>query len=191
MGGRAHRMADYTIRDMRKKDIPPILVLADRELGRNYIQETTLEDEKGFVLCADVKGNVAGFCTGKIRSSLEVLASFGQRGPCDIPEWEHYADIGWIGSLAVARQYGRQGIGTALMSACLDRLRMKGAELIMMTAWKSSHGIHVGSIAEAQGFTKRGEIPEFWKEDSLNNQYACTECIPPPCRCTAVIYTNP
>ncbi len=39
----------------------------------------------------------------------------------------------------------------------------------MMTAWKSPHGIHVGSIAEAQGFRPRCEIKEFWKEEASTN----------------------
>src|SRR5690606_32609534 len=186
-GGREH----YTIREMRCEDIPTILFLAEQALGKNYIQESTLVEEHHLVVCAEVHEVTAGFCTGKILPVTSLSSSLRKGGRCPIPELERLTEIGWVGSLAVSQQWRRRGIGTMLVQACLERLHSGGAAFIMMGAWKSPHGAQAGSIAEAKGFHMRCEIPEFWKEESLDKQYSCTVCIPPPCRCAAVIYTRP
>jgi ribosomal protein S18 acetylase RimI-like enzyme len=183
-------MDEYTLRDMREDDIPPILAIAEKELGKHYIQKSTLIDEQNIVLCAEMQGRLVGFCTGKIIPSKTLSSTFRKAGRYKIPELDHFTEIGWTGSIAVSREYGRRGIGTALMRACLERLLNRGAAFFMMTAWKSKNGIHLGSIAEKQGFRNRCEIEEFWKEDSLKHQYSCTVCHSPPCCCTAVIYTR-
>lgn len=95
-----------------------------------------------------------------------------------------------IGSIAVMKDYGKRGIGTALIKECLIRLSSKGARFAMMTAWKGKNGVHIGSLAEKNEFTKRFEIENFWKEDSIKNNYFCPECNLPPCHCTAAIYTR-
>ncbi len=150
----------------------------------------TLVDERNIVICAEVKGTPVGFCTGKIILSNTVPPSFRRGGIYQISELDHLTEIGWLGSIAVNQQCRRRGIGSALMKACLKRLQNRGAEFVMMTAWKSKNGIHIGSIAETHGFSKRFEFEEFWKEDSLTKHSSCTVCNLPPCRCTAVIYTR-
>jgi GNAT superfamily N-acetyltransferase len=182
-------METWTIRDLCQADIPTILVLGENALGANYIQESTLTDEQNMVVCAEVQGTTVGFCTGKILASQSLSASFGRGSVCPIPALEDFAEIGWVGSIAVCRKYQRRGIGHALMEVCLQRLHDRGAELVMMTAWKTKDGIPIGSIAEAKGFRKQCEIKEFWTEDNLNKQYSCTMCHPPPCHCPAIIYT--
>lgn len=181
----------FTIRDLLKDDIPPILTLAEKALGKNYIQQSMLIDEENMVICAEVKGTMVGFCTRKIIPSHNLFSYFRKKEAWQIPELKKFTAFGWVGSIVVRHEYRRRGIGTALLKTCLKRLRHKGAEFVMMTAWKTKNGIHIGSIPESNGLSKRIEIAEFWKEDSLSKHYSCTVCNLPPCLCTAVIYTRP
>lgn len=185
-----YRIHDFTIRGLNRNDVPSIIALADKELGRDYLKECTLLDEQNIAICAEIKGKIIGFCTGRIISANEALKNFGNIGKAKIPEIEHVKDIGLIGSIAINKDYGKRGIGTALIKECLICLNSKGARFAMMTAWKSKDGIHIGSIAEKNGFTKRFEIENFWKEESLKDNYSCPECNLPPCHCTAAIYTR-
>jgi hypothetical protein len=74
------------------------------------------------------------------------------------------------------------------MSSCLKWLNNHDSKVVFMTAWKSSNGIHISSLATKLAFKPLVEINEYWRNDSIKSNYCCPECGYPPCHCDAVIY---
>ena len=184
------RIPKMEIRNVTEDDISTVIDIADQELGKDYIKESKLKDPEIISICAEVEGKIVGFATGRVLDSSDLNESGERFDKIKIPELEYTPKVGLVGSIATEHEYRKRGIGTALLDGCLTRLKAQGARLILMTAWKSPRGIHIGSIAEKHGFRSRYEVPNFWAEGSKLKQYSCSECLGGICSCTAVIFTS-
>ena len=179
---------EIEIRKLRNADLPAVIDIADKQLGKAYIQEQDLLINDVFAYVAVTAKHITGFCTGRITTKAELYSVIPKLNKIDKNLISNGNRVGIIASMAVDPDYVGSGIGTSLMKHCINLLEDNGCQVILMTAWRSQDGVHINHIAEKFGFEKIIELSEFWKEDSLRHGYQCPCCGEPPCICTAVVY---
>jgi len=184
------RKPTLTIEKISQQHIPAVLNIAEKQLGAAYINVGDLLSKDNVAAFASVEGKIAGFCTGKRISLQQLYENIPQLENKKMKQLEAVEDLGILASVATDPSYSGRGIGSALVGYCIDELEKKGLNVLVMTGWKSDKGVHIGSIAKNHGFEAILEVPEFWKEDSIRNQYACPSCGQPPCLCTALVYVR-
>jgi ribosomal protein S18 acetylase RimI-like enzyme len=174
------------IRETKKEDLPSIMRISEQRLGDAYIDPDSLTDRRNVRKTAVYEDKVVGFCLGWITKQgllkSERLQEVGTRALDFVDEY------GYLASVAVDEDYSGRGIGTMLVSACIEEFKNDDVDHVAMTAWKSSDGVHIGGIADRFKFDTVAEIPNFWKDRSMEEQFSCPECGDPPCTCTAVVY---
>ncbi len=178
------------IKSISKKTLPTVLNIAEKQLGNAYINTEDLLNNENVSVYVSVNKEIAGFCTGKKIELETIYNDIPQLKNLNLKQLDAVESIGLVASVATDPNYSCRGIGTALVSHCIKQLESKGLNVLLMTGWKSEKGIHIGNIAEKHGFEKLIEISDFWKEDSITNQYCCPSCGNPPCRCTAAVYVR-
>jgi ribosomal protein S18 acetylase RimI-like enzyme len=181
-------MKKTTIEKITLKSVSSVLVIAEKQLGIGYINSEDLLSKENIALLASIDGEVVGFCTGKKITIQEIYESFPQLKENQLEKNNNNGNFGMVGSVATDPNYTGKGIASILVNSCINQLKVKGLDTILMTAWKSDKGVHISSIAKKYDFKPLLEIPNFWKEDSIINDYDCPSCGRPPCRCSAVIY---
>jgi len=104
-------------------------------------------------------------------------------------EYQNYnLRFGFIKTIAINGDFQKKGIGSLLCYDCIDEFKKRDVNAILGTAWKQGQVIHSEKILTRVGLQIIGEIPEFWKHESLLKKYHCSICGEPPCYCTAVIF---
>lgn len=78
--------------------------------------------------------------------------------------------------MAVQADYKNFGIASALVEHAIDLLSKSGVQGFISTAWKHAGKINIKNILERCGFRKRLEIPNYWREDSIEKDYHCPQC---------------
>ncbi len=189
---------DISIEPVSPRDIPALLDIAEKQLGDAYINRRDLENGKDRIaLSAAVNGRVVGFGTARVIPAQEFYGKFEPFFKQDptalrplqrrLPDKEN---VGLVASVAIAPEFHGRGIGTALVERCIQELAARGVTVLVATAWHSRNGTNAGSLLENKGFQKVLEVPEFWKEASLQNNFSCPVCGPPPCECAATVYVR-
>jgi len=184
------RKPNFKIGKVTKKNVSAVLSIAEKELGAAYINVDDLLAEGNIAVYASVEGNIVGFSTAKKISTSEVYEKIPQLRGKKLRQIETAENIGLLASVATDLGWSGKGIGSALVEYCIKALEESGLNVIIMTGWKSGKGVHIGSVAKCHGFSQIMEIPEFWKEDSVENKYDCPHCGHPPCTCSAVVYVR-
>ncbi len=184
------KFTDYSVTSLQKRDIPDICEIADKQLGDNYITESLLgevlnETADMHCICAIDKttSRVIAFC---LYSFLDSQAAQGIAGR-DILELRYAEKIGYLKTIAVREEYAGYGIGSKLVSHCLQIMNQQKTDLVISTAWKHAGITNIGNILEHYGFANRREITDYWYEDSVKEGFRCPQC-GNPCHCTCVIY---
>ncbi len=177
----------FLIKTISRKTLPRVLNIAEKQLG-TYINTEDLFNKENVSVYASVKKEIAGFCIGKKIKLEKIYEDIPQLKNLGLKQLDAVEKIGLVASVAIDPIYSQRGIGTALIGHCIKELENKGLNILLMTGWKSKKGIHIGNIAEKHGFEKLIEISDFWRKDSVKNQYFCQSCGNPPCKCTAAVY---
>lgn len=182
------RKLDFKIDPIEKRHVPAVLQIAEKQLGQAYIDTNDLLAPGNIAIRAYVDGKNIGFCTGKVISKQDAYAKVPQLAELNLKQLELVDTVGLVASVATDPKFTGRGVGSALVSHCIQELARRDIDVFMMTGWKSSRGVHIGSIAENHGFEKVLEVREFWKEDSVRHGYECPACGRPPCLCSAIVY---
>lgn len=185
---------DIIIKKLTKDYIPHILDISDKQLGKDYLTHDILEkiaDDSQDYFCEvaiDIHNKIIGFYLGYIiqPSQIEEVLKISQE---KIPRALKYANkIGVLKTIAIDDRYQGYGIGTKLTENSIQSFRKANAQMVCSVAWKSKKGINIGGILSNLQFKCITELPEYWKEDSIEKGYECPVCGQPPCVCSAVIY---
>ena len=191
------RQPEFSIAAIDISDQVNVLKIAEDQLGDGYIGPKDLEaDAKKIAICVKVGGTAVGFATARMIATPELLARIGDSlpDPSTMRPLENRltgrAEVGFIGSVAVAAEFTGRGLGAELIDRCIGDLKLKGASVLVSTAWKSRNSSPAGSILECRGFQKLLEVPDYWTRDSVSSGYKCPVCGSPPCHCAAVVYVR-
>jgi len=188
---------DFAIFNIAKEHIPQILDISDDELGKDYINfdilERVINDSDNYICKLAYNQNdakIIGFCLCFIMTPQDIPQII-KLPESQIPRALMYSDrIGVIKTVAVNKKCQGAGVGKRLIEDCYNELRKRQVQSMCSVAWSNNEKINVHSILSALGFRKLIEIPNYWSEDSLENGYMCPACGMPPCRCSAIIYTQ-
>jgi hypothetical protein len=79
-------------------------------------------------------------------------------------------------SVAVDSDVRGSGVGTAVSSAVVQAMFGTGATNVVSVGWTDGEGCHIRGPLETLGFKSRGDLEDFWYEDSLREGYSCPTC---------------
>ena len=174
-----------------------LLDIADKQLGEAYIKQANLQDLNTITLVAKQDGAVLGFGTARVLDSkqfIEQFVPFFPNNPSKLRPLQQRLNnqnkVGFLASVAVHPSVAGRGIGSILVLRCMEALRTQGVSALVATAWHNKKGTNAGSILHRAGFSSVLHVDEFWKADSLKEQYACPVCGDPPCVCSAEVYVG-
>lgn len=176
------------ISDISEKQVSAVLNIAEKQLGEAYIEVDDILNEENIALAATISGKLVGFCTGKKLAVSELYKKIPQLSQKKLKQLEVVDEVGMVASMATDSTETGKGIGTELLSECVNKLQTMGLNVLVMAGWKSEKGVHIGSLAKKLGFEEMLEIEKFWYEDSKANGYRCPSCGEPPCECSAVVF---
>lgn len=170
---------------MQKSMLQEVSQIAAMTLGSSFVDENIFKNDIN--LCAVIDTKVVGYITSKFINK-EYLKKILKNKKLDLLEASK--SIAYIDSIAIHDEYSNKGIGTKLFKSTILKLIENNIEFAIMAGWKNGTEINIKALALKEGFKEEFEIKEFWKEDSLAQNFDCTACGKPPCLCTAVIYTK-
>lgn len=173
---------------LQEADFPGVLSVAREQLGDSFITESDLAASDLIAFSALSEQSIAGFCLGRVIPCDRFVHEHPSIARC-LPDavLDGVDRIGFLSSLAVRQADKGMGIGTRLARAFLESIDARGIRLTLLTGWKDTQGLHIGTIAHRLGFTDLQEITNYYNADSLRRGYTCPICGPPPCRCSAVV----
>lgn len=176
------------IKPVTKENITAILHISDKQLGQDYINTKDFLEDDFIKLQASIGKKIVGFITAKELSKEELFNKLPILKSKKLKQFEIIEKIAYIGSVATDPKFEGLGVATELFKEALKELQKKNT-MVIMTGWKSSEGLNINNIANKFGFEKILEVEEYWKEDSIKNQYDCPVC-KNPCLCSAIVYVK-
>lgn len=183
------QVQDPDIRKVFDAVLPEVLEIADKELGKGYLTKDSFELPSGIAYYALESNVVTGFAACRIENSEEFLDAhplLAKRAPPGLFATERF---GLLTTVVVRDYYQARGFGTALTAKCVRWMdKNEDIPFMVMTAWKSSTGIHIAKVARRTGFMGKFEVPDYWAKDSVRNDYQCPDCGAPPCHCSAAVF---
>jgi ribosomal protein S18 acetylase RimI-like enzyme len=194
------RMNKTVTRPMQPADVPAALSILGHALGARYISREELtdftqnKDKVAYVALTSPKGSIAAAATGVIPVSTDELldlmpADQSSRVADLVPELG-FNLTGLLKSVAVDSDVRGSGVGTEVSRAVVQAMFDMGATNVVSVGWTDGEGCHIQGPLETLGFKSRGDLDDFWYEDSLREGYSCPTC-GRPCRCSARIFVLP
>lgn len=177
----------YTVRALRSADIPRVVALADRLIGRGYwtvealaeaLAAATVDDVVCCHLAQDAEGELLGFRLAQppgAWSSGRGAALAADQWPFDL-ERAAYFQSAWVAPRARGL-----GVGAAMAWAAIADLRRLGAAGVVTHSWKESPQGSSRRYLERLGFVAVAEHRDYW----IDVDYTCSRD-GRPCRCTAI-----
>ncbi len=142
------------VRDTKPKDLPVIHEIAKDSFNDPYplrLLKHIYNTEPEAFLTAEKNGKVVGYLISMVR----------------------WGDTGHILAVAVGENHRREGVGTALITKSIERLRRNGANQIKLEVRISNEGAQefYGKI----GFNPSRVVPEYYSdgEDAITMKYEC------------------
>ena len=114
-----HRLL-MEVHQLHHKNRPDVYRDGDPMTKEDFLD--VLENQRAFLLIAEIDGTVAGYCTVTIRDPRE--------NPLLVPH-----RVAYMEELCVDMKYRRRKIGERLMKAAEDEARKKGAEKMELMVW--------------------------------------------------------
>lgn len=181
-------MGTTQVRLMRKYDVQETLGLLNQALGEGYVSAVDLGGTSMAFVAIDDTGTIVGAATGCIVSSIGEAVPVDQVGTVEslVPE-VCCGSTGVLKSVAVSAGMQGRGIGLAISEAVTDALFQNGAGCVVSIGWTDDDGCHIEGTLIKLGYAKRGEINDFWLQDSLEQEYSCPSC-EGACKCSAIIF---
>lgn len=179
------------INTLSEEDLPDILIMADKLIGKGYISKAELQkyidDSNKTALVARKNDVITGFQLMLTCGMNELLTQV----LCE-PNWfkEQFSGsfpIGILKTVAVRDEFINQGIGTDLTKRAIKMLE-RASNCIISICWDQGDHTPILAILEKCGMKLTHRIKEYWREDSLKKSYQCKICGSPPCRCNGLIY---
>ena len=182
------------ILSLKSNHIPSIIDIANIELGYNYItnqQLYSIIDNTNSWVCkvAIVHSKVIGFVLCKKNEQSEFNSIIENYNDIIVNKTNNL-QFGLIKTIVVEAGYKGQGIGTQLVTQCISLLKKQNVYSFYTLSWKSEKKDNSEKLFLKLGFTKLLEVPNYWKQDSLQNNYRCINCGNPPCTCSAILFVK-
>lgn len=189
-------ISDFSIVNMKPEHFSQAIDISDSELGKDYLTIKDLEDfnnQENYNCCKTIVigDTVVGFCLSKILNK-EQLISFLKIDEKKLPTYISYVDKTWlIKTIVIDSKYHGKGIGYQLMKEVEKEISQSNVRAVCSVLWKNGESVNAHGIISSIGLKKHVEIEEYWKQDSIEQQFTCSCCGEPPCLCSALLYFKP
>jgi GNAT superfamily N-acetyltransferase len=97
-------------------------------------------------------------------------------------------ELGSLDALAIEPEYQNRGIGTLLTKRRLVWLTERGCTHIVGVSWQNGLSNNSQRSFERQGFQPLANSDDFYVEHSVQKNFVCPVCGPPPCHCGAILF---
>ncbi|MGB0882420.1 MAG: hypothetical protein ACPGSO_05665 [Vicingaceae bacterium] len=179
------------IKRIKREDFNQVLEISDTVLGENYITETYLnkfinsDHYLGYTLLkSDI---VIGF------TSL-ILLPVDEFKKAVLKEQNWFSKtvkgckiIGLRKQTIIHPNYTGNGYGYQLFDYSVRDVESL-CDVQISTVWKKENEQAMQRLLVKCGFNYAKTIPNYWREDSLDNNYSCGVCGLPPCKCATEVY---
>lgn len=184
---------NYEINPTCEKDFSQIVRIADSQLGRKYVTPYQLKEmcnETSSMRCLSIldKGTkkVIGFCIHKIFSYEDVLKMTRNQG---ITELMFHKQIAYLKTIAIDKKYAGFGIASCVVKYLVKYYEKLGIDTMISSAWKHAGITNIEHVLVGNHFVKKLEIPNYWYQDSIDENFECPQC-GNPCHCSCVIFVK-
>lgn len=181
------------IRYLEEKDIEDLFQIGLVQLGE-YLERSDFEDamhtEGQFCKIVEYDGKAVGFAICKYFPPED------EKKNLDLPDCPERDEImrmkliGLLDSVAISKDMAGKGLGTLLVSDCIEVLKKQGCDyLCAMADTKFKTGVApIAGIVKKSGFVETISIPGYWNRwvDSPTGHF-CPEC-GCPCKCSGVLW---
>lgn len=182
----------YTLLLLEEIDLDFVLKISQEQFGNGFLDEsllrTYLDNKDKFCHVVKDSKQVLGFSLMEIGARNEIANKMKGQKQWFLDYFSAYNRIAYRSLTAVSTSFEGRGVASFLVKEGLVFLSDK-AELVVCDAWKSD-STHIGNILERNAYKAVKEVPFYWASESIHNQYQCSLCAAPPCKCTAVIYAK-
>lgn len=158
------------------------LRLGDARLGQTpNINKQNLPSDKP-------AGDIIGFCVGAVFDQ-DGLNTYLNTPVDQLSEGLSSANkVGVIRTIAVTEDFENRGVATSLLENCITACLDNGATVLCAVGWEEDSQVNIDGHMSQFDFRLVGKIDEYWKKESIEQEFNCTSCGDPPCTCSAAIY---
>lgn len=97
--------------------------------------------------------------------------------------------VGSLSIMGISPEYQGKGIGQRMLEQRMTWLTdVKGCEILVGISWVSGLGHTSNRVFEKKGFKAIGQIDDFFKASSVEQNLICPVCGDPPCLCPGILY---
>lgn len=157
---------ELLVRSAVTADYKIIQAILDQQFGLNYLCSKNHLKDYPIALVAIAQEKIVGFCAGKIENNIGIL------------------DL-----VVVIPSHQKKGIGTALFKVRMEQFQQLKIQQFKLYHWAKKQN-PTPWIALKNGFIPIKEFTNYWANESLQLNYNCSVCGPPPCTCKCVLYVN-
>jgi ribosomal protein S18 acetylase RimI-like enzyme len=162
--------------------------LLGRELGDGlYRPEWLLEDAASPSAGVWVAGGLPPVGAAVARVLGEADAGYYRPFGGEAVELFH-GSVGSFEALAVDPGHRRRGVGSALTTASLDWMRLRGCHAAVTLSWRSTSRDGSAGLFRRLGMREGPTVERFYLEESVRDGWTCPVC-GGPCTCSATLFT--
>ena len=184
-------MPKYQIRPLLPEDsllFPEGVELLNGTQGRDFFPSDYLEkrtaDPKSLVLVALDDSQVVGLGVAQVIDQFDFYLPFNQNIVSELTGKK----VGSFSTLCIQECLQGRGIGQLLSHKRMQWLQEQNCDVVVGVSWVSGLAHTSNRVFEKMGFSPVKEVPEFFKEMSLETPFIYPGCGEPPCTCSAIMY---
>ncbi|MDG1476980.1 MAG: GNAT family N-acetyltransferase [Vicingaceae bacterium] len=168
-----------------------VLEISNQTLGLNYLSSEYLRQylnsDKNLAYVIIEKGLVIGFSSITILTPAQLKSIVLKENKWFYNLSKNHKRIALRKQTIVNPNYINKGYGTKLVELSTKEVEKK-TSFQLSTVWINQKSEIMESLLAKNGFENVKLIQQYWKEDSLKNNYNCPECGVPPCLCSTKVY---
>lgn len=188
---------EIKVTPMREEHLDGALTVLGTALGDRYVTREELlqyvDSPTTRALVAVDEAGVVGAVTADLLEGQEALLDLvptdQHEAFVDLVPEAKYSRLGYLHSVAVDPSSQGRGIGTSLVRSMTEALWDENVTTIVSVGWTDHQGCHIEGPFTALGYSPKGDIENYWMQDSIAKNYSCPTC-GKPCACTARIFTR-
>jgi GNAT superfamily N-acetyltransferase len=154
-----------------------ILHVSSNAFGAGYLDASIIKnDNENFAIIAKCGEDFVGYCLGYIAKINSVQALIKDKDvvvPDDVKMADEHGSLGVISTIVVTEKFRKRGAGKALISEAEGKLREKGAQAIVVPAWKKGEKAFLDNILRNSRYVSWFTHNHFWKKSCEAREFNC------------------
>jgi len=185
---------NYSSTSITPASIKAIISIANTQFGNGFITELELlnhiKSSNKYGIISKINNETSGFVLATI------CHDFNDLEPIIVSNYKWFEEnfkakfpLTVIETIGIHPNFTGKGIGKRLITDILNKTNPLSKHT-MSLVWKHHNGTPLSHILEQCGLSHQVSFTDYWKKDSLQNNYDCKYCGHPPCECIAMVYAD-